>query len=733
MRQIKTSYSNETHQLLVSVSRHLYFNKKGILTYQTKPMEVAINNYWKSKQEHLVYYVLLDQFSGNFIFEIATTKKMLPLAEFLYFGWSQNKYENHFWGLPLKISVTKRVASSDLFEGLKNLGIEPHNPVQGFSAGVHIIRNLEDNIYHAILIRSALHYLGSIHNHKGETYKNMLEGFQKENYIDKWRYNLRSTDPRPLPDHDSFISAFPDGSGKNIGLPLFATDDTRMPGNKAPLPSFLTSINDIPFSQAKLDKAEETNDIAWELDHSEKGLKLAYQALDISPYCADALNYLAIQSHYTDEKLMLYKRAVQVGKTSLGDRFIRENTGYFWGILETRPYMRALFGLAESYWDKGQHEKAIDIYWEMLRLNPSDNQGIRYILGFCLLKEKRDEELDRLFIEYDKDNEQTCFMLYNKALHFYSKKNYCEAEQLLLQAINSNEHVYKYLSGDVIVPYVLPDRYGWGDDSEAVIYTAATKDAWNNAPGALEWFQHVLSHKEKSVLFRETTVTIEQALQEFLADQGQRLTKSTLNKYQNIIEFLEICLENYGHTSLNETEKQLFDQYYSGGEERVFCKLFGPEKIVDNIGEFLGYFMLRKVYCGKNMLRASGTVINKLALWMLEKGYLEADGADLMIEDAKTASIELPAAEDFSKALHSFVKSQPETGKAEEELDDYFEVIKVEKGKLHLESLDEEETITVTVPEKVSKLCREGWMINLLLVKTAKGWVIADSGGVLPG
>ena len=33
------------------------------------PMDVNINNYGSSK-EHLVYYVLRDEFSGNFIFDV---------------------------------------------------------------------------------------------------------------------------------------------------------------------------------------------------------------------------------------------------------------------------------------------------------------------------------------------------------------------------------------------------------------------------------------------------------------------------------------------------------------------------------------------------------------------------------------------------------------------------------------------------------------------------------------
>jgi len=37
MAKKEKSFSNEIHQLLVTVSRHLYLDKKGAITYQKKP------------------------------------------------------------------------------------------------------------------------------------------------------------------------------------------------------------------------------------------------------------------------------------------------------------------------------------------------------------------------------------------------------------------------------------------------------------------------------------------------------------------------------------------------------------------------------------------------------------------------------------------------------------------------------------------------------------------------
>jgi len=69
--------------------------------------------------------------------------------------------------------------------------------------------------------------------------------------------------------------------------------------------------------------------------------------------------------------------------------------------------------LAECLWKKERRREAIDIYKEMHRLNPNDNQGIRYQLAFRLLDEGRHNELEHVLEEYQ---EESCFMLYTEAL-----------------------------------------------------------------------------------------------------------------------------------------------------------------------------------------------------------------------------------------------------------------------------------------------------------------------------
>ena len=108
--------------------------------------------------------------------------------------------------------------------------------------------------------------------------------------------------------------------------------------------------------------------------------------------------------------------------------------------------------------------------------------------------------------------------------------------------------------------------------------------------------------------------TIEIVLAEFLEEKQKRLKPSTMRKYKAIIDLFQSSLDGYAYQSLDEQENALFERLYNaeGDEHREFCQVFGPEKIPDNVSEFLNYFMIRKVMCGKELKEAAGTIIKKL-------------------------------------------------------------------------------------------------------------------------
>lgn len=724
-------FANEIQQLLVTVSRHLYVSKSGVLRYQEKPVEVDTTNFHRSRKDHLLYYVLRDLFSGNFIFAVTTTKELLPLIDFLYFGWKKDKEEGHFWGLPLRLSLPKRISSPELIAGLQRLEVEPFHPSSGFTSGIRIIKSLEDNLYHFALRRSAIHSLDTVQRRKNHIYRYMLEGSSdSENRIDLWRSNLLPGPPREVPEYHRFRALFPTPEVDQPALPLLGSPAEGHAATVIPRQlDFLDSpIESSKFSPGKLLQAGKLLYAAYDARYRNEGLHAVYKALHCSPYCTEAYNLMAHESSYRDEKMALYRRAVQAGELSLGELFFRRNEGSFWSHPETRPYMRALHGLADTLWEMGDREETLKIYQEMLRLNHNDNQGIRYQLGFRLLDEERYDEMERLYQAF---KEETCFMLYNLVLSRFCSKA-VNAVTILRRALEANKHVPAYLLGEEQVPYRQPDHYSHGSKEEAAIYASETAAAWRKAAGALNWLQKNRPGFRETKPVKTAEPNIVSVLQDFLKEQAARLGKATFRKYELAIEMLQAYLNRYASEDLDSNELEMLERYHKengiGDYIYPFCCLFGPEKIPHRADDFLTYFMPHKVGCGKDQLRTTGTTLKRLAGWLAGRGYISDNDAAEMADAAARAYREVPAADEFSQALHDFVENSPPV-QGDEEMEDLFIVVKIEPGKLHLQAVGKE-PVVIAVPPKISSLCRKEWMLRLLLIKTKQGWRIARAGRV---
>src|SRR6202011_1906364 len=120
------------------------------------------------------------------------------------------------------------------------------------------------------------------------------------------------------------------------------------------------------------------------------------------------------QARRRNEALRLYEQGVDAGARALGAQVFERAAGDFWGVLETRPYMRARLGLAHSLWIAGRREEAVQHLQDMLRLNPGDNQGVRYTLAGFLLFLDRDDDLEQLLRQYP--DEWSAAWAYTRAL-----------------------------------------------------------------------------------------------------------------------------------------------------------------------------------------------------------------------------------------------------------------------------------------------------------------------------
>ena len=249
---------------------------------------------------------------------------------------------------------------------------------------------------------------------------------------------------------------------------------------------FLRPIDDVPSTATTpLEKAQDLMYRAVEARGRRK-IQLARKALGLSPDCADAYVVLAEEATDPETARNLYEKGVAAGERALGSKVFEEEAGHFWGLVTTRPYMRARLGLATCLEDMGRVDEAISHHRELLRLNPNDNQGVRDILLPTLLAQGRDADAGALLQQYADDGSAT--WKYGWALWTFRREGDSQlARDRLRGAVSANRHVARYLTGKAEMPDILPDSYALGSMEEAILCADDLGDAWRATPGAERW------------------------------------------------------------------------------------------------------------------------------------------------------------------------------------------------------------------------------------------------------
>ncbi|CAH2716860.1 hypothetical protein BACCIP111895_04048 [Neobacillus rhizosphaerae] len=220
-----------------------------------------------------------------------------------------------------------------------------------------------------------------------------------------------------------------------------------------------------------------------------KRYKLAQEALSLNPNCVDAYVILAENESSLEDAVLLYEKGMHIGEQALGKAFFEENKGYFWGLFETRPFMRAKFQYAESLYLLGKINEATQQYEELLELNPMDNQGVRDTLVVAYIDRGEYKKARNLMQQYDEESTQVS---YNKLLLELHENGFtAKAAMMLKAAKKENKYVLPYLTGKKRLPVNPPDYYSMGDENEAIVYADRHLHLWRKIEGLGEWLKSI--------------------------------------------------------------------------------------------------------------------------------------------------------------------------------------------------------------------------------------------------
>ncbi len=237
---------------------------------------------------------------------------------------------------------------------------------------------------------------------------------------------------------------------------------------------------------------EKLIDQAWEARTPSKRAMFARRALALDRTAVDAYVALALTVETAAERIALLREGVRHGEALWQPFLKRAPNGYFWGDVETRPFMRAMHNLALALWECGDGEAAASLADRILRLNPNDNQGIRYLALAWHPVLGNWPRVEALLKKYK--NGGGADYLYARCLDRFRQGG--DAEGALDDAMEANPHVPALLLAARPAPRTPGAMFiEVGSHDEALAYAAMHRAAWAAVPSALDWLRGALRQR----------------------------------------------------------------------------------------------------------------------------------------------------------------------------------------------------------------------------------------------
>ena len=238
------------------------------------------------------------------------------------------------------------------------------------------------------------------------------------------------------------------------------------------LQEFMQKYNagEIDYTNTILDDAYELLEKAENTKSKTQAIKYAKEAYDMCPNCFDAILFQCDLEENGIKRMKLLDDGLEFEKSRLTKEkyFDKENIGHFYGIFETRPYIRGLVNKAEYLLEEGKISQAENVCREVLRLNENDNMGARYLLMAIYATLEKENDMLKLYKKYPEEDLEMIFPLF--AL-YYKLGNDKKAKEYLNRIDKCNSNFVKFFNGTIKKSKkVEPGCYSRGDSSEIFMY-----------------------------------------------------------------------------------------------------------------------------------------------------------------------------------------------------------------------------------------------------------------------
>ncbi len=290
-----------------------------------------------------------------------------------------------------------------------------------------------------------------------------------------------------------------------------ATEDMSMDEVNALLQEHMDEINrSVPRPKTEKDAktAEDFIDLAEQAEErgdEGEALRLVRKAVKLDSEDLDAeLMNIRLGEKDPLNVLKRLRLAVEKGRRQLEKAgfFDEEYIGEFWGILETRPYMRVRNEYFSALKEFGMLRQAAGEGEDMIRLNTNDNLGIRFELMHIYAGLEESESAESLLKKYSEHDEGP--ILLSLALLYYKLGDTKKAESFIKRLTKTVEETRKFIR-DILDNNVekklreIIERGGYSpfSEEELIMTWHENVDIYDTTPTFFLWVAEILKIRRR--------------------------------------------------------------------------------------------------------------------------------------------------------------------------------------------------------------------------------------------
>ncbi len=242
------------------------------------------------------------------------------------------------------------------------------------------------------------------------------------------------------------------------------------------------------YTNKNMEEACKLLDKAINSKDNKKALEYAKEAYKTEERCLDAAILISELTDSLKEKNDIIENAINREKEHLtkDGYFEKENIGIFYGLMETRPYIRALTYKARLLIANNKITLAIKQCEEILRLNNSDNMGVRYLLSAIYAYIEDEKQLLKLLKKYPENSFANIFPQF---YIYYKLEDDKKTKKYLDLLVEQNPYFIEMIKGQdkIIFENDNITSYQRKEPSEIIAYFEANYFLLNEFEGIIQY------------------------------------------------------------------------------------------------------------------------------------------------------------------------------------------------------------------------------------------------------